>query len=692
MADFYDDNELNETDYTSLDENSSSEDVVAPVSESYGEIYTDIQTQEYGEDASPADEENLTENDSAEVAQQEEDNQNYPTSFDSDPDEEELTSTKRKIKSNKPIAKKKKIAVAIISAVCVVGLLLGIILPIVFFHAPRIFVKNPEDFTASKQGSMDKIFYSLDKNIDCPNLNIEGDNVYSIDLNKHTLKVNDTLNIKTAKKGTFYIGTRKSKNEYTNKKANLVAKTINIEAENLDVVLEADVKCESLVVKAKSLTIANAGNGSYARIDMNLSANAVTFKGNVSGSAISSIEIFNCPDVKIRSGKTVGNTLSLNSSHITMDKGSNLSTLNLDSLSTAAISGNITVSVIGGKQVVMKDGHSCNTYQDIATLVIFRNTSTSHLIKGCESVIYVEKLAKPNDIIIEERDNKVYCKSTRVKYATGYKFFVNDKPIDTVVPAVEGTDPELDITEYVKAVGKYTIGVCPVGNYTEGGDFTNVKSTTMYIDGDVISTTYNCVLTLQAPTELKINDDKVLTFHSVLHAQSYKIFVDGKEIKRKDPAALSEDLTQYLAKVGNHSVKVQAINNSNSNIKDSPASLIAYSTTERLDSVDKDLLKASINDENTAISVSWQGVANGYEYIVYLSVDGGEKIEVGRTSILNETGITYTINFEDLKDLDYDPDSSYEVTVVAAAHDYYNQSGETQCQVQRVVHTPEELK
>ncbi|MDE6372126.1 MAG: hypothetical protein K2L61_01130, partial [Clostridia bacterium] len=144
---------------------------------------------------------------------------------DADSNKKEKKKEDKKDKQDKPVGQKKKLGkkgiIAIVASVCLVGVLLAIILPIVFFHAPRIFVKNADDFVASKQGSLDKYFYVLDNNISCDNLTFDDNNIYSIDLNKHTLSVSDTLTITTTKSGTMYIGTRKGKEFVTHKKSNL---------------------------------------------------------------------------------------------------------------------------------------------------------------------------------------------------------------------------------------------------------------------------------------------------------------------------------------------------------------------------------------------------------------------------------------------------------------------------------------
>ena len=75
-------------------------------------------------------------------------------------------------------------------------------------------------------------------------------------------------------------------------------------------------------------------------------------------------------------------------------------------------------------------------------------------------------------------------------------------------------------------------------------------------------------------------------------------------------------------------MRVKAINTKNSNIKDSPISMIAHSTTEKLTAVDEDTITATISEDDgneesksAAIHASWQGVQNGYEYLVQLLIN-----------------------------------------------------------------------
>ncbi|MDE7191074.1 MAG: cofactor-independent phosphoglycerate mutase [Clostridia bacterium] len=622
----------------------------------------------------------------------------------------------KKDKQDKPVGQKKKLSkkgvIAIVASVCLVGVLLAIILPIVFFHAPRIFVKNADDFVASKQGGLDQYFYVLDNNVSCDNLTFDDNNIYSIDLNKHTLSVSDTLKITSTKSGTLYIGTRKGKGYVTHKKSNLKAGSIEIDAPNLDVVLLANVSCETLRATAKSLTIYNFEGGETNIIDAEISAEKVVFAGNIiDAKSTSQINVLNCPDTIVESGVKISNTISLVGSNLTVKSGSAVATLQLDDDSTAKIAGSITNTVIGGKQVIMQEGHSCPTYQNVKNLIIFRDLNSTHNMTGCENVIYVEKLAQPIDIIIEERENRIYCKVAKVKYAKAYKFVVSDgnPENDVTLPLWEKNtyeDPEYDITQYVSTPGKsYTITVTPLGDYSDDLDFEEIGSTTMYVSGDSISVQYDYIITLNMPTGLKVyttKEDENTTktyfeFLKVADADSYKIYVDNQEIANPalnaDGDKISVDITQYVNKVGDHSVRVKAINTQNPNIKDSPISMIAHSTIQKLTAVEEDTITATISEDDgseesksAAIHASWQGVQNGYEYLVELQINGGEKIEIGRTSILTDGSVGYSINFNDLKELygiEYDSEiaanGGYSIIVTAIGHGYYTDSDTAQC-------------
>ena len=657
MANFYDDDKL--IDNESLDEKDETVEINESLSEPQEEslLTFDQSAQETAEDT-----DNASEQSSSEENKKSEDT-DTETALDSEKPKKE--------KKGLNISKKTKIIVSVTVVATVLVLLLGVMLPILLYHAPRIFVKTAEDFVAGdKVGEVGKYFYSLDKDISCDTLTLENGNVYSIDMNKHDITVTNDFNIVCTEErtGTLYIGTRKNDTTYNNKKATLKAKTIVINAPNLDVVIAADVVAESIDVTAKSFAIANSRNGEYSKLDINVTAQAVKFNGNISASADSAINITECANIVV-SGVKIESTLNIKtSSALTALKGSQISTLNLDDTSTASIAGSVSL-VNGGKQVVMELGHNCNTYENINALVIFRDSNKGSTIKNCRAVIWVEKLAKPLDINIEEVNGKIYCVVSAVQYASSYNYYVND-----VLVSEANKSTKLDITDYVKEAGKYNIKVTPVGNYVSGMDLSEQNSGTMYIDGDAISTDYNCVFTLQAPQNLKVTPQDgqyILSFDSVLHAETYKIIIDGKEIKRSDASKTSEDITQYLAEVGNHSIRVQALN-SNSNIHNSDESMTSYSITASLEAVTG--ITAELQDGNGAINVKWQGVANGFEYEVSLQINDNNTVVVGRTSVLNEDGsAAFVINLDDLG-IEYSSADTYKIIVKAVGHGYYTDS------------------
>ena len=644
------------------------------------------------------------------VVDNDEDAQNSDNDESSDNKEDEKKDNK-KDKKDKPVGQKKKLGkkgvIAIVASVCLVGVLLAIILPIVFFHAPRIFVKNADGFVASKQGGLDKYFYVLDNNISCDNLTFDDNNIYSVDLNKHTLSVSDTLTINSTKSGTMYIGTRKGKEFVTNKKSNLKAGEINIYAPDMDIVLMANVSCETLNATAKSLTLYNYEGGETKEIKAEIHADKVVFAGNIiEAKSTSQIDVVNCPNTIVESGVKISNIIALQNSNLTLSSDSTVATLQLDDNSTATIAGNISNTVSGGKQVIMKEGHTCPTYQNVKNLIIFRDLNSTHSMTGCENVIYVERLSKPIDIIIEERENRIYCKVAKVKYAKSYKFVISDGTAENDVELrwEKNTfdDPEFDITQYVSTPGRsYTVTVTPEGNYDDSLNFEEIGSTTMYVNGDSVSIKYDYIITLNMPTGLNVytksQDETTKTFfefNKVPDANSYKIFVDNNEIANptlsEDGNKITVDITQYVNKVGDHSVRVKAINTENSNIKDSPVSMIAHSTTEKLTAVDETKITATINEEDgkegksAVIHASWQGVQNGYEYLVQLQINGGEIIEIGRTSILTDGSVGYSINFDDLSDVAYDSDvalaGGYRIIITAIGHGYYTNSDTSDCQ------------
>ena len=262
--------------------------------------------------------------------------------------EEEVVNSKKKIKSNKSMSKKKKSIIAITVSLCIVAIVLSIVLPVVFYCKPRIFVKNADQFVAGdKVGELGDYFYMLDKNIVCDSMTLEGEDVYSIDMNKHSLTVEGDFVVNSSKSGTLFIGTRKSDDEYTSKKASLKAKNIRITAPNTDIVIMADISCESVSVTAKSLRVGSFMNGEFTKMDMSIMAENVRFSGNISGSATSIIDIYNAKEVLIDSGVSITNTMQLTASNLLASASSNLATVMLDDLSRASVAGTINNAIMG---------------------------------------------------------------------------------------------------------------------------------------------------------------------------------------------------------------------------------------------------------------------------------------------------------------------------------------------------------
>ena len=161
---------------------------------------------------------------------------------------------------------------------------------------------------------------------------------------------------------------------------------------------------------------------------------------------------------------------------------------------------------------------------------------------------------------------------------------------------------------------------------------------------------------------------------------------------------MSVDITQFVNKVGDHSIRVKATNPQNPNIADSPFAFIGTSTEEKLSKVELDDgkgnggLKATIsevvkdNNQTTAsIAVDWKGVQNGYEYKIELKV-GAAKYEIGRTSVSNSGNVGYSIDFEALTKLysiTYDrsvaQSGGYEIVVTAIGHGYFTNSDSASC-------------
>ncbi|MDE7071479.1 MAG: hypothetical protein K2O86_05855, partial [Clostridia bacterium] len=103
----------------------------------------------------------------------------------------------------------------------------------------------------------------------------------------------------------------------------------------------------------------------------------------------------------------------------------------------------------------------------------------------------------------------------------------------------------------------------------------------------------------------------------------------------------------------------------------------------------KATISEGIDDANqltASITVNWKGVQNGYEYLIELRINDGneiKKIEIGRTSIINNGNVGYSIKFSDLTDVAYDHsialNGGYEIVVTAIGHGYFTDSDSITC-------------
>lgn len=545
-------------------------------------------------------------------------------------------------------AKQKKITIiAVLCVVAVVALSLGIGLPVYFHFKDKIMVDSADDFANIDKGK----YFVLSKDV-----TVEGDldmsalGNYSIDLQGHTLTIKGKLNYQTDETKDIKIGKIKKKQYIQG--GNLDVGELVIVAPNANVDILSSTQGQQVNITAKNVVL----GGTTAGDGISVSASKLNVVGNVSTHSTAKFEIFNCTTTI---GANVESSIKGVNSHFEINSTSVVDRMELDDMSTAQISGQIKAGINGGLKVAMLPGHKCQEYIGIKTLALYREGASDYTIKGCGKIVYIDRLVKPSQMLVEERVNGVVVAvATKVPNATQYIFEVDGKQYTS-------STNEFDIS-FIMAqgqVGKHQLVVYAKGNYDFAG-LDNVEDSVVYLDSDKTKIEYAYTITLSTPSQIEIveKDGKIyMQFNTVNFADYYMVNIGGKDIKldKQDGGRQSFDITGYIDAVGSYAIRISAHSNV-AEILASKQALATYNKYQKLDAPTS--LVAKVN--SSLLNVSWVETPNANGYVIYAKIDGQIK-EIGRTSMLS-----FSIDKEVIS-------TATEIMVKAEGHGYWLESDMT---------------
>ena len=557
-------------------------------------------------------------------------------------------------KAKKPLTakQKKNIIIAVLCIVAIIGVGLGVGLPVYFHFKDKIMVAEAADFNKDiTKGT----YFVLSKDVVIDgDLDMSARGNYSIDLQGHTLTVRGTLTYSTDSAKDIKIGN-------TKKKAYVVGGVIDadkivISTLNANVEILSNTQTGRAEIVAKRVTISSMTAADGISVGaQNISLTGAISTGNASQIILSSTAV----DANAQASATgkIGGKLALENVDLIATASSSITSIVLDDQSTAQISGTIEAGIEGGKKVAMLGGHSCSEYKNVATLAIYRAGAGDYTIKGCDKVVYIDKLATPVDLIIEERaGGKIFAVSAKVVGATNYVFNV-----DGTEHVASGN--QLDISALMSngGAGKHIITVYAKGNY----DFATLETAdaTVYVDSDSTKIEYAYKITLATPENLQVAEDSngiYLAFSKVDFADYYTVDIAGQQLRfeaDKDAATQKFYLTEVLKEVGNYSVRVTAHSNV-AEILSSKQAMTSYTKTQQLGVA----TELTARENGAQINVSWSAVEGADSYIIFAN-DGGRLVELGRTSMTSFSFDKTLLG------------SATEVSVVAQGNGYYITGG-----------------
>lgn len=573
------------------------------------------------------------------------------------------------------VKKKKRIIIAVVAAVLVVAITLGIALPIYFVNKDKIFVKSAEDFANYNDGT----YFVLEKDVTVDG-DLTIDRLYNIDLNGHTLVVNGTLTYTAGTEGNLFIGTKKGK-EYI-AKGLLQAEKLVISTENAGVNLTSSVTVNTMTVSAKSFTLSSSAQ---ANGTVTVNAPTATINGAIAFGEGENAKFVanNCDTLNINA--SVSSAVEINHSTLYLAKNATVGSVVVDEVSRAAVYGNVNNGIFAATEeadqpatvadeastnvvVLLGTDFSCPTVKDIDTVAIERRNGLAIDVYNCSTVKYIDRLASPVDINIDERsDGSLVAVSSKVQNAQGYSFRIDGKEwIDTDIN-------EFNITaQLTSQTGTHRIEVYAKGNYSYDDPFALGENSTLYLDGNATACEYTYQIQLATPTNLNVTLSNVdgkqvytLTFEKVAFSTRYEYYINGAKYTftpENDDAVVSIDITDKLTTAGAYAIRVVAAADSADILTSKPA----MTSTIKVDKLATPVLTAT-QQEDGRVQLTIQtteGVSTSYVVTYQATLSDGSK----QTVTLITTNTTLYLEGLNVGDA---------ITVTAQASGYYTQSDPT---------------
>lgn len=594
------------------------------------------------------------------------------------PDAEEMNEALKPRLKETSVKKKKRIIIAVVAAVLVVAITLGIALPIYFVNKGKIFVKSAEDFANYNEGT----YFVLEKDVTVDG-DLTIDRLYNIDLNGHTLVVNGVLTLDSGTEGTLYIGTKKGK-EYI-AKGLLQADTLLINTANADVKLTSSVTVNTMTVTARSFTLSSSAQ---ANGTVTVNAPTADINGSIAFGEGESAKLVANGATAFNVNADVSSAVEINSSTMYLAKNATIGSLAVDNSSRAAIYGKVGGEISSlvtdtsadnaeatadesdatpsiNTVVLLGTDYSCPTVSNIGVLALERRSGLAIDIYNCGEVKYIDRLAAPVDVNIDERsDGSLVAVASKVQSAQGYAFSVDGGEwvsVDT---------NEYNITSQLTSqTGSHRIEVYAKGNYSYDDPFSLGEGSRLYLDGDKTTCEYTYQIQLATPSNLNVSVSTVegkqvytLTFDRVAFATGYDYYVNGTKYTFRpetDDALVSIDISDKLAGAGAYAIRVVATADS----ADILTSKAAMTSTVKIEKLDTPTLSATLQEDGRTLLTIQTTEGASTTYTVTYNKHNSDGTVSAVTLVTSNT----TLYLEGLNAGD-------SITVVAEASGYYTQS------------------